>query len=429
MTQAVPTLNPEQQHAVTSMAKILLDKSSPTRFMLLKGPAGTGKTFCIRQLVNLVKGRIVYTAPTNKATRVLRETLRDADHPNPECRTIFSLLGLKLQPNGEVKELAAPDEDVDLTNITAVVLDEAYMASSMVCKYLVDAAKTFNFKVIAMGDHYQLPPVGEDSSPIESIAQETFELTKVMRFDNQILNLAVDLRQQMSSPAPRFKRDFGNDAGEGVWDLDGRAFLHHILDTARAGQFTDGEARVISWRNVQVDLYNQTIRSALFHDSAKEIWLPDDRFVLTAPAANFDGEVIAHTDEDGRVARVDIDWHPVYGEFKCWRLSVVTSGNQQIALWTLHQDSERLFMQRTEELAAKARANRRAWGAFWEFKEAFHQVRHGYAITAHRSQGSTYHTVFADWRDILGNRNKLEAYKCLYVACTRAKKRLYLGGM
>ena len=64
---------------------------------------------------------------------------------------------------------------------------------------------------------------------------------------------------------------------------------------------------------------------------------------------------------------------------------------------------------------------------FWEFKEAFHKLRHAYAITAHRSQGSTYDTAFVDWRDILLNRNRGEAFRCLYVACTRPKRRLFLN--
>ena len=77
--------------------------------------------------------------------------------------------------------------------------------------------------------------------------------------------------------------------------------------------------------------------------------------------------------------------------------------------------------------SAEARVAPRKWGAFWEFKDAFHKLRHSYAITAHRSQGSTYNAAFVNWQDILLNRNKPEAMRCLYVACSRPKKELYLG--
>ena len=72
-------------------------------------------------------------------------------------------------------------------------------------------------------------------------------------------------------------------------------------------------------------------------------------------------------------------------------------------------------------------AARGLWSKFWTLKEAFHNVRHGYATTAPRSQGSTYETSFVDWRDILANRNPTEARRCLYVAFTRAKYRVFLN--
>jgi ATP-dependent exoDNAse (exonuclease V) alpha subunit len=67
------------------------------------------------------------------------------------------------------------------------------------------------------------------------------------------------------------------------------------------------------------------------------------------------------------------------------------------------------------------------WKKFWAFKESFHSARHAYAITAHRAQGSTYQIAFVDYRDILLNRNRQEAARCLYVATSRPKKELYLA--
>jgi ATP-dependent exoDNAse (exonuclease V) alpha subunit len=52
-------------------------------------------------------------------------------------------------------------------------------------------------------------------------------------------------------------------------------------------------------------------------------------------------------------------------------------------------------------------------------------VRYGYALTAHRAQGSTYETVFIDQEDILSNPTKAEGGRCFYVAATRASKRIY----
>ena len=106
---------------------------------------------------------------------------------------------------------------------------------------------------------------------------------------------------------------------------------------------------------------------------------------------------------------------------------MTTDDNRVIVLRVLHDDCKQDHDRKAEELAQAARLDRRKWSSFWDFKEAFHKVRHSYAITAHRAQGSTYEAAFVDWKDILANRNRSEAFRCLYVACTRPRKELYLG--
>jgi ATP-dependent exoDNAse (exonuclease V) beta subunit len=35
--------------------------------------------------------------------------------------------------------------------------------------------------------------------------------------------------------------------------------------------------------------------------------------------------------------------------------------------------------------------------------------------------------VLVDYQDVLYNRNRREAFQCLYVACSRAQKKLFLA--
>jgi len=64
--------------------------------------------------------------------------------------------------------------------------------------------------------------------------------------------------------------------------------------------------------------------------------------------------------------------------------------------------------------------------AFLGHQDLFHPVKYAYALTAHRSQGSTYENVWVDTSDILYNRERREAFQCLYTACSRPTKRLNL---
>lgn len=417
-------LNPEQSAAIDSMLAFLADGAA--HFFLLDGPAGTGKTYCVQELINRVKGRLIFTAPTNKATKVLRDTLTKPEY-RPECRTIYSLLGLRLEVNGEVKEITVPEDPVDLTQYKAVIVDEASMVNRNLMKFIRQTAVDQRIRFIFLGDASQLPPVGEPYSPVWDEAEDVAKLTTVVRHDNQILALATAIRKVIGHPAPRIKLDSNNADGEGVWRLDGRAFEDRIMDSADQGLFSKpNKAKAVSWRNVTVDALNRRIRDRIF-DNPTAPWLPDDRVIVMEPAKDLEGNIIATTDDEGTVLRAEEGWHPVLAEFKVWRVSLTTDDNRTIVLQVLHEASKAAFERKSAEMASAAKVERRRWKDYWEFREAFHKLRHGYAITAHRAQGSTYEEVFVDWRDILLNSNKTEAFKCLYVACTRAKKRLYLN--
>ena len=228
--------------------------------------------------------------------------------------------------------------------------------------------------------------------------------------------------------APKFVRKTDNAEGEGVWVCGEGEFEQRILDAAGQGRFSvANNAKAIAWRNVTVDAFNRRIRQRIFDNAASTMWLPDDRIILLEPAKDLNDETVATTDDEGRITRVEEEWHPTWREFKVWRVSVTTDDNRVIVLRVLHDDFRQLHDQKAEALAQAARMDRRKWRTFWDFKEAFHKVRHSYAITAHRAQGSTYEAAFVDWKDILSNRNRSEAFRCLYVACTRPKRELILG--
>lgn len=420
----IPALNDEQRAALTMIQAWHEGGEDP--FFVLAGSAGTGKTFLMQQFLREHKGRVVFTAPTNKATKVLARTLKAADY-TPECKTIYSLLGLQLAANGEVKVLAVPDEPVDLSRFSLVVVDEGSMINSQLTAIIRKAAADFKTPVLFLGDPAQLPPVGEVESPIWEIKNRA-QLYRVMRHDNQILTLAQRLRERVEKPLGSIKIDSDNDGIEGVWRASQIDFECSIVEHAERGDFNRPDfCKVVAWRNVTVDSYNALVRKAIWGSESLRPWLVDDRVIFTAPAKNLEDEIIATTDDEGTVIRAEETWHPVWQEFKIWNVQVQIDGGQLVTARVLHPECRMVFERKAEEMAAAARADKRKWKSFWEFKEAFHGLRHGYAITAHRAQGSTYDTTFVDWRDVMLNRDRAEAFRCLYVACTRSRKRLVLN--
>ena len=74
----------------------------------------------------------------------------------------------------------------------------------------------------------------------------------------------------------------------------------------------------------------------------------------------------------------------------------------------------------------KSYATRRDWDNYWGLKRAFHPLQYAYALTVHRSQGSTFQKVFLDFRNLLTNRKSHERQKLLYTAATRAAQQMFV---
>ncbi len=414
----------EQSIAIDSLMQFLSDPSPDDLFFTLSGFAGTGKTFCMREVVARSKNsraKFAFTAPTNKAAKELRKV-------TGEAQTIFSLLGLRIDKSGELKQLIAGKAPTDLSEYTAVFIDEGSMVNSVLFNLLREKSEQYDVKIIFMGDIAQLPPVGEASSPIWTENNTRVSLSKVMRHDNQILSLVTEIRSVMDNFAPSITIKSNNSDGEGVWKVTKAEFKRSIYDAAEAGDFADGnKSKVIAWRNIRVGEYNDLIRHAIYGAEASLTpYLAGERIVAAAPCMRND-ETLLTTDEEALVESAINCKHPMEPKYSAIELKCRTENNKIIRLLVLHPASIDQFNNDSQRLAHEAKANGRLWRKFWDHKDLFHDIKYAYALTAHRAQGSTYHSVWTDYQDILLNRNRREAFQCLYVACSRPTTRLFLA--
>lgn len=422
-----PAPTAEQQTAIASLLAFISDPDPSSNFFVLSGFAGTGKTFCMREVLRRTGGsraRFAFTAPTNKAAKELRRITGSAS-------TIYSLLGLRIDKSGELKELVS-GEKPDLSDTDVIFIDEGGMVNKNLMEILRFHTTELggSLKVVFMGDAAQLPPVGEDVSPVWKLdagVDNRATLSKVMRHDNQILQCVTHIREQVGSLQSSLKLASNNDGTEGVWKLTKSTFKMKLYEAATEGLFADGgKMKAIAWRNVRTAEYNDLIRNGIFGAAAMPgFYLPGDRVIAAGPCRMGEDTILA-TDEEAVVLEVREAAHPAESKYKILELKCVTEDQRFIRLWTLHPASAMEFQNDCESLASRARVNGKLWRNFWNLKDLFHEVKYAYAITAHRSQGSTYETVFVDSGDILLNRNRKEALQCLYVATSRPTTRLYI---
>ena len=99
----------------------------------------------------------------------------------------------------------------------------------------------------------------------------------------------------------------------------------------------------------------------------------------------------------------------------------------------IHEDSEQDYKDILNSLFKLARQqpkgslfSKKYWESYWEFKNYFADVKYSYAVTAHKSQGSTYNVAIVLEGNIDKNWNIQERNKIKYTAVTRPKDLLVI---
>ena len=227
-------LSPDQERVVEELWQFF---SSEHQVFLLKGYAGTGKTFLLGGIVrylNALEWMSCCCAPTGKAAQVLRDKLDVAALTIHKTIYRFNQTSDVLEQEGDG---AAPDSEEDDTIVVGsikdapssclvLLVDESSMVSDAVTdddKIICGSGKLlsdiFTFlqlekypgrKVIFIGDAAQLPPVGSKISPALSAQylKEHFgyavvedELRSIVRQQEQstILQNSLKLRQGLQN--------------------------------------------------------------------------------------------------------------------------------------------------------------------------------------------------------------------------------------
>jgi len=145
------------------------------RLSILTGGPGTGKTYAMRTLVEVVRGTglgVRLCAPTGKAARRLAES---AGH---DATTIHRLLEWSGEEGGFTRDEGDPIPGADL-----LVVDEASMLSLRLADALFRAVGP-RTHVLLVGDADQLPPIGAGrvlDDLVDSHAVPAVRLTEIFR--------------------------------------------------------------------------------------------------------------------------------------------------------------------------------------------------------------------------------------------------------
>jgi ATP-dependent DNA helicase PIF1 len=162
-------------------SKDLLALKSP--FVFITGPAGSGKSYLIRECINLDPRWAALTATTGVAARIL----------GADVQTVHSQLGFfdaNSLKTSRAKGTLAKNLKKLRRKFKRIVIDETSMLDAEVLGILIPACAEAGIGVILVGDFLQLPPVMEDNKKTVWI----FETAAWDKFKNNVIILDTQYR-------------------------------------------------------------------------------------------------------------------------------------------------------------------------------------------------------------------------------------------
>ena len=263
--------NAQQIDALNEMDRFM--KSNETS-MTLSGYAGTGKTSLMEIIAK--KGRkqnrpVVFCATTNKAAAVLNERVSKAGFKAATLNKVFGI-SVEVDSNSSTynaRNLVNVLKDADITPGTTVVIDEASMINEENYGILNNIAKRNSLKIIYVGDEAQLAPVGEDkiSKVFSNGDGKVIRLTQVERTDdNAILKEATDLRN--GNPLSGISSFNGKGEGVAYISPNHQDEINNVVANYVKGLKHDPNYfRILAFTNKAVSAYNNQVRELLGYTS------------------------------------------------------------------------------------------------------------------------------------------------------------------
>lgn len=457
------TYNKEQQSAIVNAVSFLKTNTDPTQYYVIEGKAGTGKTTIAKEILKEFEDEQIYVAAvSHKAKGVIKSSFGD-DTREKKFFSIAGLLGMK----------GINDNDTQTTKFQVglkvplldnppalLVIDEASMITEDVLKKIIDINSSLSrpFQMLFLGDIGQIQPIRDEQSEFYRTHKDLLNKKSDIFNSKHKSKLITRVRQGEANPILPYADYFWENSQKENPELNPTQHIVRNNQITDKGSllFSNSESEVLNsiikavknavekglTNHVKIVTYhvnektelNQKIHEALFGKDSD--YSKGDMLILNSP---YDLPDINATMENSSEIQIKSIQDEDTDEFGVHTLYLETNGTaytrtgdeqKDCVIQVVSRNDIGLYNQKLQELAsyAKRQTNRalkrQAWSDFWEYKGRYADVDFGYAITAHKSQGSTYDIVVVDEKDIMGTTatSNQEKSELIYTALTRPRK-------
>lgn len=382
---------------------------------VISGYAGTGKTTLIKVIAQENPKQFVLT-PTGKAAVRVREAA------GVRAMTIHRWLYEPIEDKETGEFTFKLREEVELPPSSLLIIDEASMVSYNVFKDLYSLAKEHQLNIVFIGDGFQLPPVEFETAKQDfSVLSEVFpsdfriHLTEVLRqaLDSPIIQVSMRLREgdmfALEGLGSIPHADLEVVAAQ-IWEDSGATVVHrnqtrHQINNGlrkRFGfpvdQLQKREPLLVVKNNYMLDIYNGEIVTVQSSPQSLEGAVAvADRY---KNASIFSDYLLADI-ENAQIVFSDVE---VFGKLNDVRQGPIRKTGNRII--------DRHYPREEDDDSI-------------DLRPRFLHANLGYALTAHKAQGSEFADVLVVIEPSV-RLHHLEGRRWAYTAVTRGKKRVRL---
>ena len=406
--------------------------------MFITGRAGTGKTTGLSELVNYcADNNIDYTvcAFTHKACGILRSKLAAGSR----VETLWKYLKKRPAINQEAlshKYIDTQTRSGESDKVSIIFIDEYSMVGERDYMDLMDILdQVEGVKLVFLGDPNQLPPVG-DAQTIKPRGKYCVTLRKVYRqaAENPLMTTLEQLVSfiEGAPPSPL------EESESFVRNQD----IVEWYDNDRMSDTFDGV--MLAYTNMQVQLLNAQAQGYAEPQPGDKLFSPTTKcwytflgwedFVshIMLPfgdpiALDSKYKTLEHLIKEGyRFAKLETEegeietYCAIFGHYEFKQHAEQLKRAAAASNAAIGKDASKWAQE--NQGAPKAITRRKAWRNFLSFNESCICLDFAHAMTVHKSQGSTYKTVYLDTQDlaIAADINYDVYLKLMYVAVSRA---------